>query len=141
MQGGSFVLEDLPIDLQCPQPVSDIIYAGPIVPIYPWYMATQWIKETGQVLRVQDGGNIWDDVEFDVPVGAATAEVRLYYQQTSWEYVQFLWLENDTLGPFLGQEGINFLDAWANTGMSPPYEMSLETLALESGTFVPLSVR
>jgi hypothetical protein len=70
----------------------------------------------------------WDDVEFDIPAGAESAEVRLYYQQTSWEYTQFLWLANDTLGPFLGQEGINFLDAWANTGMSPPFEMSFVTL-------------
>jgi len=61
---------------------------------------------------------------FEIPVGAAAAEVRLYYQQTSWEYIQFLWLENDEQGPFLGQEGVNMLDAWLNTGMSQPVEIT-----------------
>jgi len=79
----------------------------------------------------------WDDVELDIPAGAATAEVRLFYQQTSWEYVQFLWLANDTLGPFLGQEGVHFLDAWANTGMSPPYPMAFESVVVTSGSAVP----
>jgi hypothetical protein len=81
--------------------------------------------------------NHWDDVEFDIPAGAASAEVRLYYQQTSWEYVQFLWLANDTLGPMLGQEGIHFLDAWANTEMSPPFEMAMESLPVTSAMTVP----
>jgi len=46
--------------------------------------------------------------------------------------VQFLWLANDTLGPFLGQEGVRFLDAWANTGMSPPFEMAFVSTAVTS---------
>jgi len=79
----------------------------------------------------------WDENDFDVPPGAATAEVRLYYQQTSWEYIQFLWLENDTLGPFLGQEGINMLDAWANTGMCQPFEMAFRSIAVAAVTAVP----
>jgi hypothetical protein len=74
--------------------------------------------------------NHWDEIDFEIPSGAASAEVRLYYQQTSWEYIQFLWLENDTLGPFLGQEGINMLDAWLNTGMSPPFEMDLDAVSI-----------
>jgi hypothetical protein len=79
----------------------------------------------------------WDDVDYDIPSGAVTAEVRLYYQQTSWEYVQFLWLENDTLGPFLGQEGINFLDAWANTGMNAPLEMAFASIPVTVAAGVP----
>jgi hypothetical protein len=71
----------------------------------------------------------WD---FSIPVGAETAEVHLYYQQTSWEYIQFLWLANDGLSPFLGDEGQNLLDAWLNTGQSAPLEM--ETVS------VPVSV-
>jgi len=81
--------------------------------------------------------NYWDENDFDIPAGAASAEVRLYYQQTSWEYIQFLWLNNDTLGPFLGNEGINMLDAWANTGMNAPFEMDSASIALSAAVGVP----
>jgi hypothetical protein len=66
----------------------------------------------------------WDDREFDIPPGAVRVEVRLFYQQTSWEYVQFLWKANDGLSPFLGAEGRNLLDAWLNTGMAAPLELT-----------------
>jgi hypothetical protein len=71
--------------------------------------------------------NHWDVEEFDIPAGAASAEVRLFYQQTTWEYIQFLWLANDQQGPFLGQEGVNLLDAWLNTGMAAPVEVAFAT--------------
>ncbi|MCP3981531.1 MAG: hypothetical protein GY716_19710 [bacterium] len=79
----------------------------------------------------------WDDAAFTVPVGAVTAEVRLYFQQASWEYVQFLWLANDGLNTFLGQEGDNLLDAWLNTGQSPPYEMALISVDVSAAVGVP----
>jgi hypothetical protein len=75
----------------------------------------------------------WDEVPFPVPVGAVSAEVRLYYQSTSWEYIQFLWKQNDGSATFLANEGVNMLDAWFNAGgtaepekhMAPPFEMAL----------------
>ncbi len=79
----------------------------------------------------------WDEVTLAIPAGAARAEVRLYYQQTSWEYIQFLWLQNDGLNPFLGNEGVNLLDAWLQTGQSPPFEMALATIALAPVAGVP----
>jgi hypothetical protein len=78
--------------------------------------------------------NHWVDHDFEIPVGAESAEVKLFYQQTSWEYIQFLWLENDQLGPFLGQEGVNLLDAWLNTGMAAPVEMAAATAAVTAIT-------
>jgi hypothetical protein len=77
--------------------------------------------------------NHYDDVPYTIPASARSVRVRLLYQQTSWEYVQFLWKANHgsdipdlpPLGdPFLGREGANLLDAWLNTGMSPPFEMT-----------------
>lgn len=79
----------------------------------------------------------WDDNDFEIPAGAASAEVRLYYQQTSWEYIQFLWLENDGLNAFLGNEGINMLDAWANNGMNSPAEMALAGVSLSTSAGAP----
>lgn len=87
----------------------------------------------------------WD--EFDIgaiaPAGAVSADLTLYYQGTSWEYVQFL---NNAVSstptgagapnavtPFLADEGKNFLDAWVNAfdangqTMVPPHVMATAT--------------
>jgi hypothetical protein len=65
----------------------------------------------------------WDEVNLSAPVGVVYAEINLMYQSTSWEYIQFLYLANNGQNAFLGQEGVNMLDAWLNTGMSEPYTM------------------
>jgi hypothetical protein len=86
----------------------------------------------------------WD--EFDIgaiaPQGARSADLTLYYQGTSWEYVQFLnnavipSTDPSTPGqvtPFLADEGKNFLDAWLNAvdangqTMVPPHVMATAT--------------
>jgi hypothetical protein len=73
----------------------------------------------------------WDEVPLNPPAGASGADITLYYQGTSWEYVQFLWLANDQQNAFLGQEGINMLDAWINADpaapMVPPFPMATAT--------------
>jgi hypothetical protein len=79
----------------------------------------------------------WDEfnIKAIAPQGAASATLTLYYQGTSWEYVQFLNNAVSTTGtvtphpvtPFLADEGKNFLDAWVNTGMVPPYVMATAT--------------
>jgi hypothetical protein len=74
----------------------------------------------------------FDTTGFTIPGGAAHATVRLLYQQTSWEYVQFLWLANDGANAFLGATGQDLLDAWLNTGMAAPFEMSSLELPLVS---------
>jgi hypothetical protein len=61
----------------------------------------------------------------------------LYYQQTSWEYIQFLWLQNDRQSSFLGDEGVNLLDAWLNTGMAEPLELELTTVDVSASAGPP----
>jgi hypothetical protein len=56
----------------------------------------------------------WDDFAMNPPAGAVYAEIDLLYQGTSWEYIQFLWKANNGQNAFLGQEGVNMLDAWIN---------------------------
>lgn len=68
--------------------------------------------------------NYWDDVTLNPPAGATYAEITLNYQGTSWEYIQFLWKANSGANQFLGQEGVNMLDAWLNTGMVRPFAMA-----------------
>jgi hypothetical protein len=68
--------------------------------------------------------NYWDEVALNPPAGAAYAEIKLLYQPTSWEYVQFLYLANNGQNAFLANEGVNLLNAWLNTGMAEPYVMA-----------------
>lgn len=65
------------------------------------------------------------------PAGAGYAEIRLMYQSTSWEYIQFLYLANDGQNAFLANEGAYLLEAWLNTGMAEPVEMAELTVTLE----------
>jgi hypothetical protein len=74
----------------------------------------------------------WDNVAITPPSPTAVrADITLYYQGTSWEYVQFLWKANNEQNAFLGQEGVNFLDAWLNAvpaaPMVPPFVMATAT--------------
>lgn len=75
----------------------------------------------------------FDVVTLNPPSGTDSADIRLLYQPTSWEYVQFLYLANNGGNPadggneFLGNEGAHLLDAWLNTGMAEPYVMAAAT--------------
>jgi hypothetical protein len=69
----------------------------------------------------------YDEVELVVPTGATRAEINLMYQPTSWEYIQFLYLANDGLNAFLGDQGDIMLDAWLKTGMAEPFVMTSAT--------------
>jgi hypothetical protein len=72
------------------------------------------------------------DVTLTPHPDATYADIILYYQGTSWEYIQFLWLANTTpAGQFLADEGKNMLDAWINADpvnpMVPPFAMATTT--------------
>jgi hypothetical protein len=84
----------------------------------------------------------WDELDLTstaegIPGGAVRADITLYYQGTSWEYIQFLWKANKGTDPaqggnaFLGEEGVNMLDAWLNADsaapMVPPFVMATAT--------------
>jgi len=64
-------------------------------------------------------GQYWDDVTYPVGASAVRAEVVLYYQTTSKEYVEFLRDENFTTaaGPIL-------FDLWVQADHGPPVEMA-----------------
>jgi len=68
--------------------------------------------------------NYWDEVALSKPAGAEYAEIKLLYQPTSWEYIQFLYRANTGQVAFLAQEGDNLLNAWLNTGMAEPHVMA-----------------
>ena len=69
----------------------------------------------------------WDEVALNPPAGAAYAQIKLLYQPTSWEYVQFLNLANTRQNAFLADEGVNMLNTWLNNGMAEPHVISSTT--------------
>lgn len=71
-------------------------------------------------------GEYWDDTYYDIPAGTAYAEVALYYQSTSKEFVEFLRDENTT-----NSKGQEFYDLWSNNGKCPPVTMATSTLHLD----------
>jgi len=70
--------------------------------------------------------NYWDEIDLNTlkPTGAVYAEIDLLYQGTSWEYIQFLWKGNNGQNEFLGQEGVNMLDAWINAEVPVAMEVA-----------------
>ena len=68
--------------------------------------------------------NYWDEFQLNPPANATGAEIKLMYQPTSWEYIEFLSLANNGSITFLANEGVNILDAWLNTGMAAPHTMA-----------------
>ena len=98
------------------------------IPPYGMSYDTARIRNTLPVPAAQYGAgtsgsvyNYWDELALNPPLNSIRANIELLYQGTSWEYIQFLNLANDQQNAFLGQEGINMLDAWLNasTEMDP----------------------
>jgi len=75
----------------------------------------------------EDGQN-WDQPEYYVPIGAVSADVTLYYQSTSKEFIEFLLAENHT-----DNTGQQLYDLWNNNGKCPPEIMRQTSIAV---TFV-----
>jgi hypothetical protein len=67
----------------------------------------------------------WDDTRYLIPPGAVTAEVTLYYQSASKEFVEFLRDENTT-----NTKGQEMYDLWNNNGKCPPEMMDTLTIDL-----------
>ena len=68
----------------------------------------------------------WDETTYTLPITAREAEVVLYYQTTSKEYIEFLRDENTT--NTLGQE---LHDAWVAQGRSAPVAMANDLVLLD----------
>jgi hypothetical protein len=78
----------------------------------------------------------FDEVMLEPPAGAHAADIRLLYQPTSWEYIQFLDLANTGDNPFLADVGRNLLDAWMATGMAAPEVIAATAWSAPSLIFV-----
>jgi cytochrome c553 len=60
-------------------------------------------------------GQYWDHTYYDIPPGAASAQVTLYYQSTSKEFIEFLRDKNTT-----DSTGQQMYDLWNDNDKCPP---------------------
>ena len=65
-----------------------------------------------------EDGQYWDDTAYPLPLGATSAQVTLYYQSTSKEFIEFLRDENTTTS-----HGQTMYDLWNDNGKCPPEVM------------------
>lgn len=72
-----------------------------------------------------EDGQYWDATHYDIPEGAASADVTLYYQSTSKEYIEFLRSENTT-----DTQGQELFDLWNDNGKCPPEIMQSASIPL-----------
>lgn len=72
-------------------------------------------------------GQYWDDTLYDIPAGAVRAEVRVFYQTTSREYIEFL-RDNNQGGP--GNAGEIAYNQWLLQGKSAPAEMDMGAIRI-----------
>ena len=80
-------------------------------------------------------GQYWDDTDFTIPAGATQAEVRVYFQLVSKEYIEFLRDENDQTGvdPLNPSTGEIAYAQWVLHGKSPVVEMDFMTIDIIGG--------
>jgi hypothetical protein len=70
-------------------------------------------------------GQYWDDTLFLLPSGARSAQVTVYYQTTSKEYIEFLRDANTT-----NSDGQTAYDTWVAAGKSEPAVMDTAIIQL-----------
>ncbi|UCG33554.1 MAG: hypothetical protein JSU68_02760, partial [Phycisphaerales bacterium] len=70
-------------------------------------------------------GQYWDVTPYNIPAGATSAEVTLYYQSTSKEFIEFLRDENTT-----NTKGQELYDLWNNNDKCPPEMMAQVQVAV-----------
>lgn len=71
-------------------------------------------------------GQYWDDVDYEIPVGAYSATVAVYYQIVTRHYIETLQENNHS-----NHWGDTLMGLWKQTDMAPPIEMVSDTIIIE----------
>jgi len=112
--------------------LNDTIYSDNRVPPRGFTNANFEAIQSPPVHHAYADGQHWDDTQFFLPAAAESAEVTLYYQSTSKEYVEFLRDENTT-----NSAGQDLYNAWVAQGRSAPVAMASMTVPLDITVDVP----
>jgi hypothetical protein len=83
--------------------------------------------QAAPVAYTYQDGQYWDNSTFDVPPGATRAEVALYHQTTTREYIEFLRDQNTT-----NDAGVTAYNLWQTLGKSEPVLMAMTEIDLNA---------
>jgi len=106
--------------------LSDTIYLDNRIPPRGFTNANFLAVQSPPVAYTYEDGQYWDDTHYTLPVDAVRAEVVLYYQTTSKEFIEYLRDNNHT-----DSAGQDIYDAWAANGRSTPVAMAQTSLTLD----------
>ncbi len=95
------------------------------IPPLGWQPAAYAANGIMPVGATYAAGQNWDDTSFGIPIGAVRAEVRLYYQSVSKEYIDELRASGTPGGP-----AETMFQLWNNNGKAPPELMLSGTIAV-----------
>ncbi len=85
-------------------------------------------------------GQYWDEVVYVLPEGVVYGRVRLLYQTSSKEYIEFLRDNNPNLGD-PNNNGQILYDLWEATGRSAPEVMASAFFGGDNSIFLPVILR
>jgi len=106
--------------------LNNVIYKDNRIPPRGFTNAAFQTIQASPVGQFYADGQYWDDTGYEIPTDAATATLRLYYQTTSREYVEFLRDENVT-----DDRGDVLYAQWELTGKSPPVMMATSVIEFD----------
>ena len=101
--------------------LSDTVYFDTRIPPRGFTNANFETIQSPPVAYSYADGQYWDDTDYVLPVDAVTADVTIYYQSTTKEYIEFLRDANTT-----NSAGQDLYDAWVAQGKAPPVVMNEE---------------
>ncbi len=113
--------------------LNDTIYLDNRIPPRGFTNATFQEMQSPAVAHVYEDGQYWDDTDYELPATAVLAEVTLYYQTISREYIEFLRDEN-----YMNSAGIDLYNAWELHGKGAPVAMAFESVPI---SIVPSDAR
>jgi hypothetical protein len=85
-------------------------------------------------------GQYWDEVVYALPEGVAYGRVRLLYQTSSKEYIEFLRDNNPDIGN-PDNNGQILYELWETTGRSTPEVMASLCFGTQCAVFLPMIIR
>ncbi|MEQ8770092.1 MAG: GC-type dockerin domain-anchored protein [Phycisphaerales bacterium] len=98
--------------------VNNVVYKDNRIPPMGFTNTGFQAVQAAPVAHTYADGQHWDESSYPIPPDAVSAEVRVYYQLASREYIEFLRDANVT-----NDAGQVLYDQWIATGKSAPVEM------------------
>lgn len=106
--------------------LNDTVYADNRIPPRGFTNANFTTVQSPVVAYSYADNQYWDETTYTMPTEVRYAEVKLYYQTTSKEYIEFLRDANVT-----NTAGLDLYNAWVAQGRNAPVAMATDVIGIE----------